>query len=55
MKQFTADEPNAAVASDPACAATITEPVESTNYCDMDGSKNTHLSPMFHFGTRDHS
>ena len=35
--------------------ATITEPVKITRYCDMDGSKNTHLSPMFHFGRRDRS
>ena len=39
---------------DPAWAERLTEPVEITDYCDMEGSKITHLSSLLHFSGRNH-
>lgn len=49
MKQITARKFKAAVKLDPAWALTLTEPVEITDYCNMTGSKISHLSQMLHF------
>ena len=54
MRNLTAAEFKAAVSLDPAWAATITDPVEITDYCDMEGSKITHLSSLLHFSGRNH-
>jgi len=53
MKTLTAGEFEAAVGLDPAWASKLTEPVEITDYCDMTGSKITHLSPLLHFKGKD--
>ena len=39
---------------DPAWAERLTEPVEITDYCDMEGSKITHLSPLLRFSKRNY-
>ncbi len=49
MKQITAKKFKAAVKLDPAWALTLTEPVEITGYCNMEGSEISHLSPLLHF------
>lgn len=52
MRQITSDEFKAAVAIDPAWATTLTEQTEVTGYCDMTGSKITHLSSLLSFTAR---
>lgn len=52
---ITAAEFQTAVELDPAWATTIAEPVEITGYCNMDGSKITHLSALLHFSGRDNA
>jgi hypothetical protein len=50
--KITAQKFKSAIKSDPAWALTLTEPVEITGYCDMDGSAISHLSPLLHFRGR---
>lgn len=52
MRKITAKEFKQSIKLDPAWAARLTEPVEITDYCNMEGSKITYLSPLLHFGKR---
>ncbi|MEI6656026.1 MAG: hypothetical protein WCP45_14780 [Verrucomicrobiota bacterium] len=52
MRKITAREFKQSIKRDPAWALTLTDPVEITDYCDMDGSKITHLSALLHFSGR---
>ncbi|MEI7910651.1 MAG: hypothetical protein WCK77_13525 [Verrucomicrobiota bacterium] len=54
MREITAREFKQSIKSDPAWAAKLTEPVEITDYCDMEGSKITHLPQLLHFTKRNH-
>jgi len=54
MRKISAKEFKQSIKIDPAWAAGLTEPVEITDYCDMEGSKITHLSPLLHFSKRNH-
>lgn len=53
MKQITAADFKQAVELDPAWAAKLTEPVEVTDFCGMDETKISHLSPFLHFSGLD--
>ena len=52
MKQLLTAEFNAKITHDPAWAATLTEPVEILDYCNMNFSPITHLSPLLRFTGR---
>ena len=52
MKQMTARKFKDAINCNPAWALTLTEPVEITGYCNMDGSVISHLSPLLTFRGR---
>ena len=49
MRKITAKEFKQSIKLDPAWALTLTEPVEITGYCNMAGSKISHLSPHLYF------
>jgi len=53
MKQVTAEKFKEFVTKDPAWASKLTEPIEVTTYCNMEGSNITHLSPLLTFSGKD--